>query len=118
MRRIFIEDGLSVRFPGRDEEFDQGFEMGILATLMSAGPSQGAVCISSETLAQAHALAERMGFRLVCEPAGDGFATVTLASRQARPRLRVVHSCAEPHGAEAVHERAGAASPRPVLVSA
>lgn len=118
MRRIFIEDGLSVRFPGRDEEFDQGFEIGLLAAMMSSGQSSGALCIAADAVAQAQALAEKMGFRLTSAPAEDGVAEVTFTSARARPRLQLIHSRAQPETADIAEQRTGAEQPRPVLVSA
>jgi hypothetical protein len=37
VRRIHVEHGLSLRFTGRDEEFNEGVEIGILVGLMSSG---------------------------------------------------------------------------------
>ena len=64
MRRIHVEDGLSVRFPGRSEEFNEGVEIGMLAVLMSSGQRGFTRWLSPANLEQARAIADRMGYRL------------------------------------------------------
>ena len=92
MRRIFLEDGLNVRFPGRDEEFNQGVEIGIVATLLSSAQSRVTVWMSPDTVEQARALGEKMGFHLTARESEDGATMVTFAAGRARPQLRLVHS--------------------------
>ena len=64
MRSIYVEDGLRVSFPGRDEEFDQGVEMGIAVALMAAG-QDFTIWISADNIEQASELAARMNFHTV-----------------------------------------------------
>jgi hypothetical protein len=64
MRSIYVEHGLRVSFPGRDEEFDQGVEMGIAIALMAAGHNF-TVWLSTDNLEQANELAARMNFHTV-----------------------------------------------------
>jgi hypothetical protein len=64
MRAIYIEDGLSITFPGRDQEFDQGVEIGIAIALMAAGQNF-TILFSNETIEQAKELAEKMNFHLI-----------------------------------------------------
>jgi hypothetical protein len=64
MRSIYVEDGLRVSFPGRDEEFDQGVEMGIAIALMAAG-QDFTVWLSADSIEQASELAARMNFHTV-----------------------------------------------------
>ena len=64
MRRIHVEHGLSLRFTGRDEEFNEGVEIGILVGLMSSGLRGFTHWISPANVEQARALAEKMSYRL------------------------------------------------------
>jgi hypothetical protein len=64
MRSIYVEHGLRVSFPGRDEEFDQGVEMGIAIALMAAGQNF-TVWLSADNIEQADELAARMNFHAV-----------------------------------------------------
>src|SRR3712207_4563291 len=64
VRRIHVENGLSLRFPHRDEEFDEGVEIGILAVLMSSGARGFTHWVSTANVEQVRALAEGMGYRL------------------------------------------------------
>ena len=94
VRRIHVEEGLSLRFPGRDEEFNEGVEIGILAVLMSSGQRGFTHWVSSATVSQARGIAEKMGYHL-CEGASDGELTeVILRTGRARPTLTLVHSAA------------------------
>ncbi len=92
MRRIHVEEGLSLRFPNRDKEFDEGVEIGILAVLMSSGQKGFTHWVSPANVEQARSLAERMGYRLT-EGEVDGTLTeVIFRSGGARPKLTLVHS--------------------------
>jgi len=64
MRSIYVEDGLRVSFPGRNEEFDQGVEMGIAVALMAAGQNF-TIWFSADNIEQANELAARMNFHTV-----------------------------------------------------
>ena len=64
MRSIFVEDALRISFPGRNEEFDQGVEMGIAIALMAAG-QDFTVWLSADNIEQADELATRMNFHTV-----------------------------------------------------
>jgi hypothetical protein len=92
MRHIHIADGLRLRFPGQNEIFDLGVEIGVLAALMDQGPREFSRWISSENVEQARALAESLGYRLVPGSTDDAWTEVTLRSGRARPQLRVVQS--------------------------
>jgi hypothetical protein len=94
VRRIHVEHGLSLRFPGRDEEFNEGVEIGILAALMSWGQPGFTHWVSSATLEQARAVAAKMGYRLT-EGATDGeLSEIILRTGRSRPTLTLVHSAA------------------------
>ena len=92
MRHIHVEDGLSLRFPGRDEEFNEGVEIGIVAARMSTGQSCFTTRVSLANIEQACSLAEKMGYRLILGPTQDTSAQVTFRTSPARPRLTLVHS--------------------------
>jgi hypothetical protein len=92
MRRIEVDEGLTIRFPQRGAEFDEGVEIGLLAASLAAGRLRVACRISSGALEQARALAERMGYRLAEEtPDSDG-TWLELRFGRARPALTLFHS--------------------------
>jgi hypothetical protein len=92
MRHIHLAEGLRLRFPGRDENFDQGVEIGMLAVLMDMGTREFRRWISSANLEQARALAKQLGYQVIESPGEDGWADVVFRSGQVRPQLRLVHS--------------------------
>ena len=92
MRHIHLADGLRLRFPGRNEDFDQGVEIGMLAVLMDLGTREFTRWISAENLDQARALAKQLGYHAV-EGASDGeWMELVFRTGAARPQLRLVHS--------------------------
>ncbi len=102
MPKIEIEDGLTLRFPGRDASFHEGVEIGMLATLMATGQPEIVRTISAAALEQAQALAGGLGYRAGdVRPLGADRLSLTLVRRGCRPRLRVVATGAEAGGAAA-----------------
>ena len=95
MRRIHVEDGLSLRFPNRDQEFSEGVEIGILAVLMSSGQRGFTHWISTSNVEQARSLAEGMGYRLTEGETLGTSTEVIFRTGRARPKLTLVHSRAE-----------------------
>jgi hypothetical protein len=92
MRHIHLADGLRLRFPGRNEDFDQGVEIGMLALLMDMGEREFRRWISIGNLDQARALAKQLGYYVI-ESSSDGESTeLVFRFGQARPQLRLVHS--------------------------
>ena len=89
MRKIEILADLRVRFPERDAEFDEGVEVGIVATLMALGERNIRRRISAGSVIQLRPLAEHFRYRLSAEPGHDGV-EVTLEPTYLRPSLRVV----------------------------
>ena len=89
MRQIYVEDGLTVRFPGRDEEFNQGVEMGIAIALMAARQSF-TTWLSNTTIDQARELAGKMNFHLVSLQARASTTQVAFRIGRPRPHLRVL----------------------------
>jgi hypothetical protein len=92
VRRIHVEDGLSLRFPGRDEDFNEGVEIGILAALMSTGQRGFTHWISPRNVEQARSLAMKLGYRLTPGETIDGAVEVIFRTGGARPTLTLVHS--------------------------
>jgi hypothetical protein len=92
VRRIHVEDGLSLRFPGRDEEFNEGVEIGILAGLMSSGERGFTHWIAAGNIEQARSMADKMGYRLTVGETDGGLTEVIFRTGQARPKLALVHS--------------------------
>jgi hypothetical protein len=84
MRSIYVEDGLRVSFPGRDEEFDRGVEMGIAIALMAAGQNF-TIWLSADNLEQANELAVRMNFHTVPLGADGDSREVTFRRGLRRP---------------------------------
>ena len=92
MRHIHVAEGLRLRFPGRNEDFDQGVEIGMLALLMDLGGSEFRRWISTANLDQARALAKQLGYHVV-ECGSDGeWTELVFRFGQARARLKLVHS--------------------------
>jgi hypothetical protein len=77
MRRIYVEDGLSVSFPWRDAEFDQGVEVGIAIALMAAGQNF-TTWLSNDTIEQVKELAAKMNFHLISQQALEETTQVSL----------------------------------------
>jgi len=92
MRHIHLAEGLRLRFPGRDENFDQGVEIGMLAVLMDLGTREFRRWISSANLEQARALAKQLGYHVIESPGEEGWADVVFRSGRVRPQLKLVHS--------------------------
>jgi hypothetical protein len=92
MRHIHITEGLRLRFPGQDETFDLGVEIGMLAVLMDQGQREFSRWISTANVEQARALAESLGYRLVTGTTDETWTEVTLRTGRVRPALRVVQS--------------------------
>jgi hypothetical protein len=92
VRRIHVEDGLSLRFPHRDQEFNEGVEIGILAVFMSSGQRGFTHWVSTANVEQARSLAAGMGYRLT-QGDTDGMLTeLIFRTGRARPQLTLVHS--------------------------
>ena len=92
MRHIHLTDGLRLRFPGRDEEFDQGVEIGMLAVLMDLGTREFTRWISSDNLDQARALAKQLGYHVVEGSADAEWTELVFRTGSAKPQLRLVRS--------------------------
>ena len=92
MRHIHIEPGLRMRFAGRDEAFNEGVEIGLLAANMAAHVGEFTATLASTTLEQARALAEGLRYRVhVVEDDGTWVQVMFLTGRR-RPKLRLVET--------------------------
>lgn len=89
MRKIEVIDGVSIRFPAREPEFDLGVEIGILATLMAIGQRGIERRVSAACLEQLRLLAERFRYVVTATPTGEDF-DVALRPMALRPQLRLV----------------------------
>jgi hypothetical protein len=92
MRRVEVVEGLSVGFPGRDDAFTEGFEMGLLAAALATGAPEISLRFAPASLQQAQDLGRALGYAVFPDPrTGDASRVeVHFRSRLARPRLRVV----------------------------
>jgi hypothetical protein len=95
MRHIHLAQGVRLRFPSRSADFDEGVEIGILAVLMHQAEQEFSHRISSANLGQVRALADQFGYRVVEGEACEDWVELSFCDRDARPRLRIVHSRAE-----------------------
>jgi hypothetical protein len=92
MRHIQVEDGLRLRFPGRDETFNEGVEIGLILAQMASGQSEITARIAATTLAQARTLATQMKYRVHVVREDEGGAEVMFLTGSRRPVLTLVHS--------------------------
>ena len=92
MRHIHLADGLRLRFPGRDENFNQGVEIGMLAALMETGTREFSRWIATANLEQVRALAKQLGYHVVAGSGNEEWTELLFRSGAARPQLRLVHS--------------------------
>ena len=64
MRHIHVVPGLRLRFAGRDETFNEGVEIGLIAAQLASGIAEFTMTLAAGTLDQARMLATNMGYRL------------------------------------------------------
>lgn len=89
MRQIEIIDDVHLRFPGRDEQFDLGVEIGAISVRMASGEPLIQRILTPECVEQLRPLAERFRYALVATPADGGMST-SLIHWSSRPQLRIV----------------------------
>ena len=89
MRRIHLTEEVTLRFPERSEEFDEGVELGILAASIEFGRTDR-VWIAATSCEQARALAEKMGYRVTEGPVDGEWVEIVLRPEGRRPRLKLV----------------------------
>ena len=91
MRHIHVVPGLRLRFTGRDEAFNEGVEIGLLAARLASGIAEFTMTLAASTLDQARMLATNMGYRLHVTMNDDGAVEVMFFTGSRRPRLQLVH---------------------------
>ena len=92
MRHIHVEDGLRLRFPGREEAFNEGIEVGLALASMAAGRREFTLHIASTTLDQARALASKMGYRVHVIQQDETSAEVMFLTGSREPKLKLVYT--------------------------
>lgn len=92
MRTIHVEEGLRLRFPGRDSEFSEGVEIGMIAALMGLGHAVVTRKLSASSVEQAECLARKLGYYLAEQRQSEDSVLVSFHFGHARPKLRLVHS--------------------------
>src|SRR5215218_3602993 len=97
MRRLRVDEGLTIRFPHRCEAFDEGVEIGLVATSLSTSNVRVRCCLSAAAL-EPRALGEQMGYRIVEESQSGEWTRVEFRSGRTRPELKL---SAFPFGADA-----------------
>jgi hypothetical protein len=90
MRKIEIFDDVRLRFPGRDEEFDLGVEVGAVSVLMAQGYLLIEREISNSAVEQLRPLADRFNYTLVATEAAHGLSRMSLSPKKRRPLLHIV----------------------------
>lgn len=100
MRTVHLADDLRLRFPGREDEFTEGVEVGMIAALMSLGHSQITRTLSPECLEQVEGVARKLRYHLAERSPEEAGVRVTFRAGRARPRLALVH-CRPERGIEA-----------------
>ncbi|WEZ85978.1 hypothetical protein P6U16_23795 (plasmid) [Rhizobium sp. 32-5/1] len=90
MRNIEILDDVRLRFPGRDAEFDLGFEVGAVSVLMAQGQALIERELSDGAVEQLRPISDRFGYALVATETVTGMSCVSLSPKSRRPLLRIV----------------------------
>ena len=89
MRQITVLDDVRIRFPGRSAEFDDGIEIGVIATLMAVSEPLITRTLSPGCLHQLRPLAQRLGYRVLTQALEDAY-EVRLERADQKPMLRLV----------------------------
>lgn len=94
MRHIHVEEGLRLRFPGRDEAFNEGVEIGLLVGHMASGRTEFTLRLASTTLEQARSVAASLNYRVHVVHEHEGSVEVMFLTGRRRPKLMLVHQSA------------------------
>jgi hypothetical protein len=92
MRHIEVEDGLRLCFPGRDEEFDLGVEIGLLIAELAAGKAEFTRPLSNGNVEQAREVARQLGYHVRVLGMDEASSDISFSIRKRRPALTLVHS--------------------------
>ena len=90
MRHIHVVPGLRLRFAGRDETFNEGVEIGLIAAQLASGIAEFTMTLAAGALDQARVLATNMGYRLHVTTMDDGAVEVMFLTGSRRPKLQLV----------------------------
>ncbi len=90
MRSIHVEENFRLRFPDRDDHFDDGVEVGMIVAMMTLGTERINRVVSDRVVEQLRNLSMRMGYRLHLEDREADRASIAIVSTSVRPSLRVV----------------------------
>ena len=90
MRHIHVVPGLRLRFASRDETFNEGVEIGLIAAQLASGIAEFTMTLAAGTLDQARMLATNMGYRLHVTTMDDGAVEVMFLTGSRRPKLQLV----------------------------
>ena len=91
MRQIHVAPGLRLRFVGRDEVFNEGVEIGLLAAELASGATEFSMTLGLGTMDQARALATGMGYRLHLIAGDEDRIEVMVLTGSRRPKLQLIH---------------------------
>jgi hypothetical protein len=89
---IEIEEGLRLRFPGRNADFAEGVEVGAAAVAMARGIRTFTRCVARGSIEQIREVATRLGYRVVERDADEGRVELMFMSSAVRPSLRLVET--------------------------
>ena len=96
MRPIEIEEGVSIRFLSRSDDFSDGFEAGLVAAALATLPHRHDAVIAAGSVPAIAKLARCYGYRLAMGPEENGMARLSLIRADIRPRFHVVASSPQP----------------------
>ena len=87
VRKIEIDEGLRLRFPGRDAEFHDGVEIGTVAALMAVVGGDFRRVVAADNVEQVRALAEKLGYHLTIPSREGESREVSFSTATPRPKL-------------------------------
>jgi hypothetical protein len=90
MRHIHVMPGLRLRFAGRNETFNEGVEIGLLAAQLASGIAEFTMTLAASTTDHARVLATNMGYRLHVTTMNEGAVEIIFITGSRRPKLELV----------------------------
>src|SRR4051812_32232567 len=100
MRFVELAEKFRIRFPGRDESFVEGVEIGLLLAHMATDVPRFSRRISVHAVDQARSAAAALDYHIVVEPAAGDQVVVNANKKGVRPALRLVRSARVFSGSE------------------
>ncbi len=89
-RKLYLAEECTLRFPDRNDDFDDGVEVGILAAQMDMGVAHIPRWVGTRNVQQIRSVAEKLGYRLTLGSKEGGATHISLWCGAARPRLAIV----------------------------